>query len=266
MKYSTTYQITSAQIDGRYRLTVDGLLTFHENTVARYLTTLGLAAFHLQQHDRTWVISEINLEFPQPPTIWSEDVRVTIWVSEVSALRMWIDFVAQEVHSGTVTARGNSCWSVISMSERTLVPCEGLIPEGEIVPELAAGKHRKRSVMKFSPEPMAVLAHKVNLIDLDFNGHTNNRSYIRMALASFGPDYLDINRPDFLNIRFLHESRLGDGIVNKTYPTDDPQTFVSDIKSAGGLDLCRVSSHWIPKGQLPDIVEANRFLTEKKHF
>lgn len=52
MKYSTTYQITSAQMDGRYRLTVDGILTFHENTIARYLTTLGLAAFDLQKQDR----------------------------------------------------------------------------------------------------------------------------------------------------------------------------------------------------------------------
>jgi hypothetical protein len=49
MKYSTTYQITAAQITARYRLTIDGLLTFHENTIARYLTTLGLAAFDVQK-------------------------------------------------------------------------------------------------------------------------------------------------------------------------------------------------------------------------
>ena len=49
MKYSTTYQITSSQITARYRLTIDGLLTFHENTIARYLTTLGLAAFDVQK-------------------------------------------------------------------------------------------------------------------------------------------------------------------------------------------------------------------------
>ncbi len=42
MKYSRRYQITAAQIDSQYRLTIDGLLTFHENTVARYFTTLAL--------------------------------------------------------------------------------------------------------------------------------------------------------------------------------------------------------------------------------
>lgn len=111
MKFSTTYQITAAQITAQYRLTIDGLLTFHENTIARYLTTLGLAAFDVQKKDMTWV-------------------------SEMGALRVWFDFEAREVHSGKVTARGNSCWSMISMSERKLLSCEGLIPESELVKEL----------------------------------------------------------------------------------------------------------------------------------
>ena len=114
MKYSTTYQITSAQMDGRYRLTVDGILTFHENTIARYLTSLELAAFDLQKQDRTWVISEINLEMPAPPTMWTEDIEVQVWVSEMSSLRIWMEFTMKEVHSGVLAARGNSCWSVIS--------------------------------------------------------------------------------------------------------------------------------------------------------
>ena len=87
MKYSTIYPITAAQITAQYRLTIDGLLTFHESTIARYLTTLNLAAFDVQKEDRTWVISEINLELPEPPTMWSEDVELTVWVSEMSTLR-----------------------------------------------------------------------------------------------------------------------------------------------------------------------------------
>ena len=84
MKYSTRYPITAAHINAQYRLTIDGLLTFHENTIARYLTSLGLAAFDMQKQDKTWVISEINLELPEPPTMWSEDVEVSVWVSEMS--------------------------------------------------------------------------------------------------------------------------------------------------------------------------------------
>lgn len=257
MKYSTTYQITAAQITAQYRLTIDGLLTFHENTIARYLTTLGLAAFDVQKKDMTWVITEINLSLPEPPTMWSEDVEMTVWVSEMGALRVWFDFEAKEVHSGKVTARGNSCWSMISMSERKLLSCEGLIPESELVKELSAGPHKKRTALKLSDNPTDTLGHSINLIDLDFNGHTNNRRYVQMALVSFNREFLDRYRPDSLNIRFLHESRMGDEIVNETYSTDVPDTFVGRVVSGRGDELCRVTSHWTPKEPLPDIADVN---------
>ena len=257
MKYSTIYPITAAQITAQYRLTIDGLLTFHESTIARYLTTLNLAAFDVQKEDRTWVISEINLELPEPPTMWSEDVELTVWVSEMSTLRVWFDFTAREVHSGKVTARGNSCWSLISMSERKLLHCGGVIPESELVSELAAGTHRKRAVMKFCEDPAETLSHTINLIDLDFNGHTNNRRYVQMALVCFPPEFLATHRPDFLNIRFLKESRMGDTIGSETHPTDNPDTFVGLIVNGNGQELCRVSSHWREKEPLPDIAMVN---------
>ena len=257
MKYTTRYQITAAQIDGQYRLSIDGLLTFHENTIARYFTSLGIAAFDMHKLDRTWVISEINLELPEPPTMWSEDVDLSVWVSEMSSLRVWIEFVAREVHSGKIAARGNSCWSLISMSERRLIPCNGFIPEEEVVDELAAGMHRKRAVNSFSPLPANMLNHTVNLIDLDFNGHTNNRRYVQMALSCFGQDFLEGHRPDFLNIRFIRESRLGEELTCETHCTEDPSTFVGCIQNGEGHEICRVSSHWKDKEPLPDIAEVN---------
>ena len=257
MKYSTRYPITAAHINAQYRLTIDGLLTFHENTIARYLTSLGLAAFDMQKQDKTWVISEINLALPEPPTMWSEDVEVSVWVSEMSSLRVWMDFTVREVHSEKTTARGNSCWSLISMSERKLVSCEGLIPESELVPEFAAGPHRKRALMKFSEEPSETLKHTINLVDLDFNGHTNNRRYVQMALVCFGQEFLAGHRPDFLNIRFIRESRMGDTIGNETHATSDPAAFVGQIFNGKGEELCRVSSHWVEKEPVPDIAEVN---------
>ena len=257
MKYSTTYPITAAQMDARYQLTIDGLLTFHENTIARYLTSLGLAAFDLQKQDKTWVISEINLELPAPPAMWTEEVELTVWISEMSPLRVWFDFSAREVHTGLTVARGNSCWSVISMSARTPVSCDGLVPAGELVPELAAGPHRKRTAPKAAAEPANFLEHTVNLIDLDFNGHTNNRRYVQMALAGFGPEFVAAMRPDALNIRFLHESRLGDCLRSENYPTEDPAAFAGRTVNGSGQEICRVGSHWVPREPLPDISEVN---------
>ncbi len=257
MKYQTIYPITAAQIDASYRLTIDGVLTFYENTVARYFTLLGLAAFDLQKEDKTWVITEINIEQPEPPAMWSEDVEMTVWISEMTPLRVWVEFVAREVHSGKVSAKGNGCWSLISMSERKLVPCGGLITESECVEEFAAGPHRRRGVVKHSEELIATLKHTVNRIDLDFNGHTNNRRYVQMALSCFEESYLSEQRPDFLNIRFIRESLIGDEIKTLSHPTDDPALFVSRILNSRGEEICHAITHWREKEAVQDISDVN---------
>ena len=78
-----------------------------------------------------------------------------------------------------------------------------------------------------------------------------------MALVSFAPEFLKENRPDFLNIRFVRESRIGDHLTCSTHSTDDPQAFVGRIQNDSGEEICRVSSHWRPKEPLPDIAKVN---------
>ncbi len=257
MKYSFTYPISAAQIDARYRLTVDGLLTFHEDTVARYFTLLNVAAFDIQKKDRTWVISEIGLEMPEPPSMWSESIEMTVWISEMSSMRVWVDFAARETGSGKAVARGNSCWSLISMTERKLVPCEGYIPESELAAGPDAAPHRRRVAVKASEVPVCSLSHTVNIIDLDFNGHANNRRYVQIALASLGPDFIQGHRPDSLHIRFIRESRSGETITAETYPTEDPASFLGQIKNGSGQEICRIVSHWVEREAVADIAEVN---------
>ena len=115
-------------------------MTFHEDAVAKYLTTLNLAAFDLQRNGNTWVISEINMDLTETPALWAQEVEITVWPSEVSAVRIWFEFEARVAadtmqpngRSNRVIARGNSCWSTISFVERKFVPCGGLIPAEEV--------------------------------------------------------------------------------------------------------------------------------------
>lgn len=73
----------------------------------------------------------------------------------------------------------------------------------------------------------------------------------------FDDVFLEANRPEFLNIRFGKESRMGDSIANYTHSTDDPSVFVGRIVNGRGEEICRVSSRWRAKEPLPDIAEVN---------
>ena len=271
MKYKSVYPVTCAEMDAQYWLTVDGVMTFHEDAVAKYLTTLNLAAFDLQKDGSTWIITEINMDLTETPALWAQEVEVTVWPSEVSALRVWFEFEARVVadtlqphgHGSRIIARGNSCWSTISFEERKLLPCGGLIPAEEVVAELAAGPHRKRGIAPHGGQPAATFGHTINLMDLDMNGHTNNRRYVAMALSCFGQEFQTSHRPDTLNIRFLKESRLGDTLTVASYPIEGPEaaadaaSFLGQITNASGDEICRVSSHWRPKEPAHDMVSSN---------
>ena len=82
-------------------------------------------------------------------------------------------------------------------------------------------------------------------------------SSVQMALICFEPDFIDKHRPDSLSIRFIHESRMGDSIMNHTYPTDVPDTYLGITTNGLGQELCRVTSHWREKEPLSDITEFN---------
>ena len=139
MKYKSVYPITCAEMDAQYRLTVDGVMTFHEDAVAKYLTTLNL----------------------------------------------------------------------------------------------------------------------------DMNGHTNNRRYVAMALSCFDQEFQSSHRPDTLNIRFIKESRLGDTLTVASYPIEELDSasgvaaFLGQITNAAGDEICRVISHWTPKEPAHDMVASN---------
>ncbi len=249
-------------MDAQYRLTVDGVMTFHEDAVAKYLTTINLAAFDLQRNGSTWIITEINLDLKETPALWAQEVEITVWPSEVSALRVWFEFEARVAKD--IIARGNSCWSTISFVERKLVPCGDLLPAEEVVTELAAGPHKKRGITPHDSHPAAAFGHTINLMDLDMNGHTNNRRYVAMALSCFDREFLTTHRPDSLNIRFIKESRLGDALTVASYPfleegdhAAESAAFLGQVTNAAGEEVCRVSSHWTPKEPAHDMVASN---------
>ena len=140
--------------------------------------------------------------------------------------------------------------------------CDGLIPEQEVVDEFVIGPHRRRKPSNMAAEPVESMDHTINLIDLDFNGHTNNRRYIQMALACFKPGFIKAYRPDMLNIRFIHESLMGDTVRTATYPSDVDNTFIGVSTNGQGQELCRVTSRWREREPLPDISDFNYIRNE----
>jgi acyl-CoA thioesterase FadM len=93
-QYTHRYSLTAADMDTRYRMTPNAVLLYYQDCWARYMACLHLAAFDIVKQNRIWVITEFNAWFEEQTAFWSDDIDVSVWNSEVSALRLYAEFRA----------------------------------------------------------------------------------------------------------------------------------------------------------------------------
>ena len=179
-QYTHRYSLTAADMDTRYRMAPNAVLLYYQDCWARFMSCLHLAAFDIVKMQRLWVITEFNACFEQQTALWSDDIDVTVWNSEISTLRLYAEFRVRRT-DGIEVAHGYGCWTLLDTESHRLAPLtpiQQLIP---ILPEVTSDNHRKR---RFPTDGTTLqqLEHRVNPINLDFNGHVNNRTYLSIAM------------------------------------------------------------------------------------
>lgn len=207
-KYSHSYSITAKDMDNFYRLTPLAILTYFEDCFARYMACLNLAAFDLIKQNKLWIITEFSADFTENNAYWSENITIEMWISQISPLRIYSDFVA--LKNDVIIAKGTSSWSILNSETRKLEKTDFLINKINIV-QVFSTPHSKHRVPSFSDE-ISVVNHIVNLLDLDFNNHVNNVSYLSIALLTTTENFLTYNKLKHLYVNWLHETYIKDNI------------------------------------------------------
>ena len=110
-KYRHTYTPTASDITPLYRLTPNALLMYFQDSFARLMTMHGVAAFDIVKQRRMWVITEVQIDVQPTVAFWSEDFTVELWVSELSALRIYCDFRIVRRDNEALLASGTSQWN-----------------------------------------------------------------------------------------------------------------------------------------------------------
>ncbi len=88
-QYVHRYSLTAADMDTRYRMTPNAVLLYYQDCWARFMACLHLAAFDVVKQNRIWVITEFNAWFEEQTALWSDDIDVTVWNSELTVLRLY---------------------------------------------------------------------------------------------------------------------------------------------------------------------------------
>ena len=252
-KYRHTYTSTASDITPLYKLTPNALLMYFQDSFARLMTIHGLAAFDIVKQRRMWVITEVQIDVQPTVTYWSEDFTVELWVSELTSLRIYCDFRIVRKDNEKLIASGTSQWNILNLDTKRLEPTDFLADKLTVVPELMTASHKK---VRF-PKPQSVemqMDHRATRLDLDFNFHVSNRSYVSIALLTMPDEVLASQILSSLTVHWLHETYLDDTLSCRMSRTDDG-SYLHTLTNSEGVVVCELMSKWLPQPQTADVSE-----------
>ena len=139
-QYTHRYSLTAADMDTRYRMTPNAVLLYYQDCWARYMACLHLAAFDIVKQNRIWVITEFNAWFEEQTALWSDDIDVTVWNSEVGALRLYAEFRVRRA-DGVEVAHGYGCWTLLDTEAHRLAPMMPFQPQIPVLQEVCQQPH-----------------------------------------------------------------------------------------------------------------------------
>jgi len=252
--YSHTYSVILDNMDlNGYRLKPIAAIMYMQDAFARMCATKKMAAYDLFPKKLYWVIEELNLECTAPLPFWSEDIRVEIWISELSIFKIYTDF--RLYSKETLVAQGNGCWFILDQGTHHPVKTDIVAEKFSVVDDLVLGKHKRFAIEK-PLETTASIDHTCNLSDIDFNGHVNNKSYITVAEASISESFRKTHVLKGLNIRFCRETFLGDTLHCDTYATARENTWIHKLAKDGTL-MCEIQTVWEERHEEETILESD---------
>lgn len=260
-KYKKTYNVILDNMDlFEYRLRPISAIMYLQDAFARYTATGRMAAYDLFAKNQYWVVAEINMDFAESLPFWSEEITVELWFSEISKLKIYVDF--NIFYKNKVIASGNSLWFLISRDNQRPVKADEVAQKFEICNELTLGEHKK-FVIPQAKEVYTKIEHKNNLSDIDFNKHVNNKSYINLAEMTAPDEFRKTHRLEHLYIRFNKETFLGDILTCTTNRTEYSNQYTHIIEK-DGISVCDILTVWEEKTKKENIVDYNLDVKNEK--
>ena len=240
-KYTQTYSVILDDMEmQQHRLRPISAIMYLQDTFARYCATRGMAAYDLKQKGQYWVISELNMHVLAPLPFWSEEIKVELWFSEISKLKVYADF--KLYYNDQVVAKGETLWLILDAQTKRLVRADEMAAKFIVCEEKVFGTRIKMALA--SPtEEVSAMTHVVNLSYIDFNNHVNNKSYLHIAAMSLPETLRQTHTLQTVQVRFNKETFLGDVLSCHVFKTDTPNQYVHRIDKDGVL-VCDVVTTW----------------------
>jgi acyl-ACP thioesterase len=211
-RYRDTFRIRSAEVDLFGRLQPRTLSLLLQEVATAHAAALGVAVETLLERDVAWVLAELRVAMSSWPR-HGDRVTIVTWPSAASRTLTERRFLLLD-GSGETIGNALTLWLVMDTDRRRPGRLPGFVAEavGRVVgdaqpdslvslPELETIDFERRLSVRYG--------------DLDMVHHANNAAFVEWATECVPESVRDVSDPASIEIRFLAECRLGDGVQSE---------------------------------------------------
>lgn len=232
------YRVTNAVMGADFRLTALGAQILVQDCFASYMAMYHHAAFDLKEQSLMWIISEFSMRFMRGMPYWGDSVDVELWLSEEPEVRVYVDYRISS--NGNVFCKGDGVWAILDMASRRPARASEILSDMEWRNESLLGTHRHR--LAGVGEEQSEFSYRTVTTDTDFNGHVSNVAYIRLCKNSMPAGYWSDHKVVSLDMKFQHESFLGQELLCKLSGATEADNWHYVITDEEGHVCCEAAA------------------------
>ncbi len=220
-QYTARFQIRQYELNSREELSNASLARLFQETAMQGSADAGFGMEWYTQHRSIWVIHRLTLEHLRLIR-YRDELAITTWVSDYRRVFSHREYLARDVKTNEVVARGRANW--LHLDPTTMMPTrvpQALVAHFEPNGERAVPRVEPREYTR--PADLAPRANKttrkVQRYEIDGMQHVNNAIYVdwfeetlaeTVADLSTPPRHLCVRRHD---IEYLHGALPGDEVA-----------------------------------------------------
>ncbi|MDO9511620.1 MAG: thioesterase [Bacteroidales bacterium] len=241
MQFTKTYTVRSSEIDYKYRLKPFYAISMFLDAFALYCDDNGVAAYHLHEIGKSWVMTELKVLFAKDMPVWKDELSMKVWVRKVLGVRVIGDFFLYD-KKGDVVCRGTSRWLILDIESRTPDTADCVRNVFDICKEEAIPGFRFGAIEPFFGKQF-IDKQLVRSFDIDFNKHLNSVRYIAGAIESIPLELRENTHLKEIYINYIKEAFLGETITS--IATGEHQNFYhQQFRDSEPHEICKMHSQW----------------------
>ena len=245
MNHKYKFKVESVGINPHYESGDFYIVNYLLATMANTYTSYRLAAFHLQEEDKSWIVSNIFVEYFAKPLQWTNEIEVSVGFRNTKGLRVLCDL--EMTRKGEKIAQATMQWTVIDEIKRRPVAYPAVEEKIALSENLPYDGFNFPKMLPI--EALIAAEQKVTYSTIDFNHHLNAYQYFRFAYDAMPAEFIDNHYPVKFQAKFEREIMLGE-TAKMAHNIDDLHSEHIIIKSndEGESASFRLSVDWAKRG------------------